>query len=469
MNRVTMLIGVVLACVFAVSVSADFTEDFESYTAGSALTSPWTTIGGLGMVASGDEGYNGSQGAYGNSPNWHISERATNYDPLEAVHELTWKARLSSNNGLARLTVGVGNAVSKILFEMDQRPVALPSVISWVGGSVLVDDDVWYTMTLRLFQDVGGNWSWQGTVEAEHGMGGDMGSGTLPFGWAPETVEMQSIWAWDEVGKVVSSIDDVSFQAVPGYVAEPAGFLDDFESYVVGESVGSPWVVGPAPDANMVVNTSGFDVSKGIYAPAAAWHGSYRSTNYDRSETDHALVWKARLSSYNGLGRLTVGVGSTAGEISFEMDQNVLAIGYPGGSVPVIVNAWYEMNVEVENDGIGNWSWLGLYRAHNGSDWGPWESMGSGTCPTGFTPSTVVTRGIWTYDETVDAAIDDVSLLAITDPTVCSEAIAQGHGMAGDVNNDCYVDLKDIAVIAQDWLRCINPADSGCASPWLAP
>jgi len=36
------------------------------------------------------------------------------------------------------------------------------------------------------------------------------------------------------------------------------------------------------------------------------------------------------------------------------------------------------------------------------------------------------------------------------------------RSLAGDLNNDCYVDFRDIAVIAMDWLNCGNPFDPKC-------
>ena len=464
MRQGTMIASLLVVLGLVLPVSADFTDDFASYTAGNDLTSPWVTVGGAGMVASDDDGYGGGQGAYGDDAAWHVSERPTNYDTLEAVHKLTWKGRLSSVNGLARLTAGAGNGVQMLLFEMDQRPVELPSIIVWPGGSVPVDDDVWYTMTVLFFKDLGGDWSWEGSYEAENGPSGAMGSGTLPLGWAPEKVQMQSIYAWDEVATPASSIDDVSFEAVPGYSATH-GFTEDFESYPVDPNLplGAPWT-GSNP---LVVNDSGWNVSKGAHSGKDPnWHDSYRATNYDRSETDHRLRWKARLSSLDDVARLTAGVGSPAGLLWFEMNQVPLTIEWTGGSVPVVEDTWYEMIVEVE-DGGTSWTWVGQYRAWGGSEWGSWSPMGSGTAPAGWSPGSVGMQSIWAFDVSIDSVIDDVVFEAITDPTVCSEAIEQGYGLEADVNEDCYVNIEDVAEVAQEWVQCVNPIDEDCDKPWL--
>ena len=34
--------------------------------------------------------------------------------------------------------------------------------------------------------------------------------------------------------------------------------------------------------------------------------------------------------------------------------------------------------------------------------------------------------------------------------------------LPGDLNNDCYVDFLDLAVLAGDWLNCGNPFDPSC-------
>jgi len=40
-------------------------------------------------------------------------------------------------------------------------------------------------------------------------------------------------------------------------------------------------------------------------------------------------------------------------------------------------------------------------------------------------------------------------------------------GMLSDLNQDCYVDLVDFALLAIDWAKCTTPGGSGCETPWL--
>jgi len=49
----------------------------------------------------------------------------------------------------------------------------------------------------------------------------------------------------------------------------------------------------------------------------------------------------------------------------------------------------------------------------------------------------------------------------------CARVKADGLLMAGDINEDCRVDMSDFALMAADWLKCNNPVDSSCTNPYL--
>ncbi|HBR19002.1 MAG: hypothetical protein A2Y13_00665 [Planctomycetes bacterium GWC2_45_44] len=51
--------------------------------------------------------------------------------------------------------------------------------------------------------------------------------------------------------------------------------------------------------------------------------------------------------------------------------------------------------------------------------------------------------------------------------TDCEQAIELGYTLATDVNKDCYVDLKDLAIIALEWLDCMDPQNLACNHPWV--
>ena len=51
-------------------------------------------------------------------------------------------------------------------------------------------------------------------------------------------------------------------------------------------------------------------------------------------------------------------------------------------------------------------------------------------------------------------------------PSLCHGVWQSGYGIAADLNCDCYVDLLDIAVLADSWLKCNDPDDSNCTTTW---
>jgi hypothetical protein len=47
-------------------------------------------------------------------------------------------------------------------------------------------------------------------------------------------------------------------------------------------------------------------------------------------------------------------------------------------------------------------------------------------------------------------------------PANCAAAIAAGLGLVGDLNSDCRVNFADFALLAQSWMRCMDPQNSNC-------
>ncbi|MBN2212261.1 MAG: LamG domain-containing protein [Sedimentisphaerales bacterium] len=69
-----------------------------------------------------------------------------------------------------------------------------------------------------------------------------------------------------------------------------------------------------------------------------------------------------------------------------------------------------------------------------------------------------------TADDTAVQVYDEVTIHL--EVATCSDVVAQGLNPATDVNDDCYVDLADFALLAADWLECVEPQDPGCTWPW---
>ncbi|OPZ96433.1 MAG: hypothetical protein BWY71_01933 [Planctomycetes bacterium ADurb.Bin412] len=56
----------------------------------------------------------------------------------------------------------------------------------------------------------------------------------------------------------------------------------------------------------------------------------------------------------------------------------------------------------------------------------------------------------------------DLSPSLIPIPGTCAEMQAAGYNIPGDVNQDCHVNLQDVLIFWQDWLRCYDPGDPDC-------
>ena len=80
-------------------------------------------------------------------------------------------------------------------------------------------------------------------------------------------------------------------------------------------------------------------------------------------------------------------------------------------------------------------------------DWADFTSQGSAVGP--FAPDGA-TDVIGQYTLTVGDAITDCS------------SVPADQMLLMDFNSDCYVNLEDLAIFIQDWLRCIDPANPDC-------
>jgi hypothetical protein len=49
-------------------------------------------------------------------------------------------------------------------------------------------------------------------------------------------------------------------------------------------------------------------------------------------------------------------------------------------------------------------------------------------------------------------------------PQNCSDVIMMGYQPASDINGDCIIDMKDIQLLAQEWLECSDPTTWNCTS-----
>lgn len=61
--------------------------------------------------------------------------------------------------------------------------------------------------------------------------------------------------------------------------------------------------------------------------------------------------------------------------------------------------------------------------------------------------------------------MDDIKL-GVAGLQSCADVLAVDKAKASDINCDCYVNLKDFALLAEDWLWCNEPTDGDCIAAW---
>lgn len=75
------------------------------------------------------------------------------------------------------------------------------------------------------------------------------------------------------------------------------------------------------------------------------------------------------------------------------------------------------------------------------------------------------------YTSTVGERFDGVKVTRVgsTSPMNCEEARNMGYvaNLDADINKDCRYDFYDLALIAEDWLKCADPVNPDCIRPWL--
>ena len=85
---------------------------------------------------------------------------------------------------------------------------------------------------------------------------------------------------------------------------------------------------------------------------------------------------------------------------------------------------------------------------------------------------TFATDGVFTLRLTINDGVYGLAgdiykeiTIEVTNPT-CRETIDAGFTIAGDLNDDCHVNLVDLAIMAFNWMKCITPGEEGCDNPW---
>jgi hypothetical protein len=68
----------------------------------------------------------------------------------------------------------------------------------------------------------------------------------------------------------------------------------------------------------------------------------------------------------------------------------------------------------------------------------------------------------WDIALTEEQIAQDYGEIIGGDEGACMAAWAIGNGLPSDLNTDCSVDAKDLAIFAGEWLSCTPAADVSC-------
>jgi len=147
------------------------------------------------------------------------------------------------------------------------------------------------------------------------------------------------------------------------------------------------------------------------------------------------------------------GTNDGSGMFSITIPDTLTATWPNGGENLVSGNAY-----EITWDSTGSISDVAIdYSLDLGNNW------------TSITTSTV-NDGNYIWDP-IPAAFSEDCLIYITDTASSVDDVSDGTftifecliaPILGDINNDCYVNLIDVALLAQNWLLCGNPFDPLC-------
>ena len=216
-----------------------------------------------------------------------------------------------------------------------------------------------------------------------------------------------------------------------------ADFFEDFESYTNNLSLPVPWVnnhrITPSSvDMLVTPDPSGLNlIGQGPSGQGggADWSESDRVTNFDSSELEFELQWKARLLAREGaMPRLGLGLfdGTGAHFVLFEMDglSNTIKTTVSGtgevNTISVLRDVWYRLTVNLQDDGAGNSIFFTTLEQESGGSFSSVGTLGGGSLPATFSPVWVHLASIFADPEGPTSseinAMDDISFVSGAPP-----------------------------------------------------
>ena len=135
-------------------------------------------------------------------------------------------------------------------------------------------------------------------------------------------------------------------------------------------------------------------------------------------------------------------------------------------------------DINGDSDGYLTWTQDQNYEKHGAlyygrvATWGynsnnPYFSAAEGLYlqdqPVTVTDGKLTVYGL-TYDSEIQLLLNYIEVIKAPSlpPVSCSEVWQNGFGLSGDLNQDCHVDLRDIADFVANWLVCNDPDKLGC-------
>ncbi|MBN1435833.1 MAG: hypothetical protein JW936_02055 [Sedimentisphaerales bacterium] len=227
--------------------------------------------------------------------------------------------------------------------------------------------------------------------------------------------------------------------------------------------------------------------------PYAGWSGAGRNITLDVIDGDYELTMAVYGQAHTGttmdqkffeIGDLPLLTGDTTSANSYIImldDRNTVNYLYlftirdgarnvaedvDGGAFDGATYKWFEFKFVVDMDaGTASAYWRDVDDVTKQPiGGGGWTLIGNFPGPIPFDTLNAFVFALNDY-----ARIDNVTSGFEGEdrvPEDCSVVIQAGYGLGNDFNSDCAVGLPDLAVLSADWLRCVEPGEAGCETPW---
>ncbi|MHB9071009.1 MAG: hypothetical protein ACYC54_11665 [Sedimentisphaerales bacterium] len=238
----------------------------------------------------------------------------------------------------------------------------------------------------------------------------------------------------------------------------PVGGKLVIDFYGNNADTGTSWMYPGSTHSHPLWTVASFDSNTGC---VSTWRASYFSVKGKDAYYGDWVMWEGPSGEVPG-GYVDIEVLNTAvPPIPYTI--SLTAQGFKHVIMAIDAN---NINVYIENDYYENLSSpTALYSVTTSS------VFTSAELTSGLYVYALAARYTDWYHSTVGERFDGVKVTRVgaTAPMNCDEARDMGYvaNINADVNRDCRYDFEDFALIAEDWMECVDPANVNCAKPWL--